>query len=153
MATNRKIPLELMKRQQQQPTTHIRALSITQQQNQLLQVNSNLSSRTKPSPQQTSKAPPALRRPVDAAGPRKPVHPPGPNPAELPSMILDNRVIEECLRAHNHYRALHGVPELAHDSELSRSAQVCVLMVLMEFTTNTVHRILFNNISVLGILN
>lgn len=150
MATNRTIPLELMKRQKQQPATQIRALSVTQQQNQLLLVNSNSSSRTKPSPQQTSKAPPALGRPVDAAGPRKPEDPPGPNPAELPSMILDNRVIEECLRAHNHYRALHGVPELTHDPELSRSAQVCVLM---EFTTNTVHRILFNNISVLVILN
>lgn len=90
-------------------------------------INSHSSSMSKPSPSSN----PASQRLVEPMRPaadsvrQKPEPRPGPSPGELLAMIIDNRVVDECLRAHNHYRAIHGVPELTHDPELSRSAQVC----------------------------
>lgn len=54
-------------------------------------------------------------------------HPtPSPPPTPVDTSGFDPIFVDECLRAHNFYRARHGVDYLRHDPELSRSAQVCL---------------------------
>ena len=128
MAANRTIPSQISIKEHKQLAQFKATFSTQQLSHQLWHpVNSNSNSRSNPPPRPTpaSSRPPEPRRPVAAAVPRSQMPPPCPTPEALKAMTLDSRVIEECLKAHNYYRALHGAPELTHDPELSRSAQVC----------------------------
>ena len=128
MAANRTIQPQISRKEHKHLAQFTATASTQQPSHQVRHpVNSNSNSRSNPPLPVTpaSSRPPEPRRPVAAAAPRSQKPPPGPTPEALKEMTLDSRVIEESLKAHNYYRALHGAPELTHDPELSRSAQVC----------------------------
>ena len=128
MASNRTIPSQISRNENKQFAQFTSTVSTQKPSHQLRPpVNSNL--RTKPPPLATpaSTRLPEPRRPAAAVAARGQKPFPAPTPEELKAVTLDSRVIEEGLKAHNYYRALHGAQALTHDPELSRSAQVLVL--------------------------